>query len=64
MSLLNHLFGNASEVNINELKNEFGDILIPEEDIVAAFRIFRDDTVMYPHIATSVKFLNDYELAR
>jgi histidine ammonia-lyase len=23
-----------------------------------------DDTVMYPHIATSVKFLNDYELAR
>ena len=37
MSLLNHLFGNASEVNINELKNEFGDILIPEEEIVAAF---------------------------
>ena len=23
-----------------------------------------NDTVMYPHIATSVKFLNDYELAR
>ena len=23
-----------------------------------------DDTVMYPHIATSVNFLNDYELAR
>lgn len=45
MSLLNHLFGNASEVNINELKNEFGDILIPEEDIVAAFRIFRDKWV-------------------
>ncbi len=45
MSLLNHLFGNASEVNINELKNEFGDILIPEEEIVAAFRIFRDKWV-------------------
>ena len=23
-----------------------------------------NDTVMYPHIATSVKFINDYELAR
>ena len=23
-----------------------------------------NDTVMYPHIATSVKFLNDYEVAR
>jgi histidine ammonia-lyase len=23
-----------------------------------------DDTVMYPHIATSVNFLNDYELTR
>ena len=45
MSLLNHLFGNASEVNINELKNECGDILIPEEEIVAAFRIFRDKWV-------------------
>ena len=45
MSLLNHLFGNASEVNINELKNEFGDILIPEEEIVAAFSIFRDKWV-------------------
>ena len=23
-----------------------------------------NDTVMYPHIATSINFLNDYELAR
>ena len=45
MSLLNHLFGNASEVNINELRGEFGTILIPDEDIVAAFRIFRDKWV-------------------
>ena len=42
MSLLNNLFGNASEVNADELKSEFGAILIPDEDIVAAFRIFRD----------------------
>ena len=45
MSLLNHLFGNASEVNVDELKSEFGTILIPDEEIVAAFRIFRDKWV-------------------
>lgn len=45
MSLLNHLFGNASEVSADELKKEFGDILIPSEDIEAAFRIFRDKWV-------------------
>ena len=45
MSLLNHLFGNASEVNADELKSEFGAILIPDEEIVAAFRIFRDKWV-------------------
>ena len=45
MSLLNNLFGNASEVNVDELKGEFGAILIPDEDIVAAFRIFRDKWV-------------------
>lgn len=42
MSLLNHLFGNATEVDINELKNEFSEILIDGEDIEVAFRIFRD----------------------
>ncbi|MBO7267489.1 MAG: PH domain-containing protein, partial [Bacteroidaceae bacterium] len=45
MSLLNNLFGNASEVNVDELKSEFDTILIPDEDIVAAFRIFRDKWV-------------------
>ena len=45
MSLLNNLFGNASEVNADELKGEFGAILIPDEEIVAAFRIFRDKWV-------------------
>ena len=45
MSLLNNIFGNASEVNVNELKSEFDAILIPDEEIVAAFRIFRDKWV-------------------
>lgn len=45
MSLLNNIFGNASEVNVDELKSEFDAILIPDEDTVAAFRIFRDKWV-------------------
>ena len=41
------------------------------DSVEAMFEAYRkvvpfvaDDTVMYPHIATSVNFLNDYELAR
>ena len=38
------------------------------EDIFAAYRTIvpfvDNDTVMYPYIATSVKFLNEYELNR
>lgn len=41
------------------------------ESVEAMYEAYRkvvpfvdNDTVMYPHIATSVKFLNDYELAR
>ena len=45
MSLLNNLFGNATEVDIEELRKEFGEILIPGEEIEAAFRIFRDKWV-------------------
>ena len=45
MSILNNLFGNATEVAIEELRKEFGEILIPGEEIEAAFRIFRDKWV-------------------
>lgn len=45
MSLLNNLFGNATEVDIEELRKEFGEILIDGEEIEAAFRIFRDKWV-------------------
>ena len=40
----------------------------PIEDIFAAYRTIvpfvDNDTVMYPYIATSVKFLNEYEFNR
>ena len=45
MSILNNLFGNATEVDIEELRKEFGEILIDGEEIEAAFRIFRDKWV-------------------
>ena len=45
MSLLNNLLGNATEVDIEELRKEFGEILIDGEEIEAAFRIFRDKWV-------------------
>ena len=45
MSLLNNLFGNATEVDIEELRKEFGEILIPGEEIETAFRIIRDKWV-------------------
>jgi hypothetical protein len=45
MSLLNNLLGNATEVDIEELRKEFGEILINGEEIEAAFRIFRDKWV-------------------
>lgn len=45
MSLLNNLFGNATEVDIEELRKEFGEILVDGEEIETAFRIFRDKWV-------------------
>ena len=45
MSLLNNLFGNATEVDVEELRKEFGEILVAGEEIEAAFRIFRDKWV-------------------
>ena len=45
MSLLNNLFGNATEVDVEELRKEFGEILINGEEIETAFRIFRDKWV-------------------
>lgn len=45
MGLLNHLLGNATEVNLEEIQQEFAPILIPGEELETAFRIFRDKWV-------------------
>ncbi len=45
MGLLSNLLGNATELNVNELQNEFSSILCDGEEIQAAFKIFRDKWV-------------------
>ncbi len=45
MGFINHLFGNATEVNLDEIRQEFDAILIPGEELETAFRIFRDKWV-------------------
>ena len=67
---------NTERVLAIELMNaaqalEFRRPLLSSKPIEAMFAAYRkivpfvdNDTVMYPHIATSVKFMNEYELAR
>lgn len=45
MSLFDKLMGNASAVNVEDLANEFGPILIPGEEIESAFVVWRDKWV-------------------
>mgnify|MGYP006393563099 CR=1 FL=1 len=40
--ILGNLLGNASEVNIGDISEEFAPILIADEKIEYAFQIFRD----------------------
>ncbi len=42
MSLLDHLFGNASQTELARLQNEFNAILIEGEELVTAYSLFRD----------------------
>ena len=42
MSLVNALFGTASEVTPEALQREFSPILIEGEEITGAFKVFRD----------------------
>ena len=48
MSLINALFGTASQIDPNELENEFGPILVEGETIAAAFKVVRDLFVFTP----------------
>ena len=45
MGLLNTILGNASQVNINEIKAQFENVLVESENIGAAFSLFRDKMV-------------------
>lgn len=42
MGLLDMVLGNASEVNLNEIQKEFGDILIEGEQLERGFCVIRD----------------------
>ncbi|MBR4454547.1 MAG: PH domain-containing protein [Bacteroidales bacterium] len=42
MSLLNHLLGNATEVDIATLEKEFAPILCENEIMESAYQVFRD----------------------
>ncbi|WP_085444397.1 PH domain-containing protein [Magnetofaba australis] len=42
MGLLSGLMGNASEVNVDELEDEFKDVLAEGEQIELAFKLIRD----------------------
>ena len=45
MGLLNSILGNASQVNINEIKAQFENVLVENENIEVAFSLFRDKMV-------------------
>lgn len=42
MSLVNRILGNATQVNPTEVRSEIGPLLIPGEEVVAAFKLVRD----------------------
>ncbi|WP_243547330.1 PH domain-containing protein [Pseudodesulfovibrio tunisiensis] len=42
MGLLDGLMGNASEIDVNEIQEEFGPILGDSERVLAAYKIIRD----------------------
>ncbi|MBD7911610.1 PH domain-containing protein [Clostridium cibarium] len=42
MGLLGGLMGNASEVNIQEIENEYANLLTPTERIEKAYKLIRD----------------------
>ena len=45
MGFFNSLLGNATEVNREEIREEFAPILLPGEELETAFRIVRDKWV-------------------
>lgn len=46
MSLLSGLFGNYSEVSVQELQHQYGAYLMPQETIHMGFRLVRDTFIL------------------
>ena len=46
MSLLSGLFGNYSEVSVQDLQKQYGDYLLPDEKIVMGFKLIRDSFII------------------
>ncbi len=42
MKMLNSIMGNASEIEVNAIKEEFSEILIEDEKLVRVFKLVRD----------------------
>ena len=42
MSLIDNLLGNASEVSAAKIQKEYEQVLVPNEEVQAAFKLFRD----------------------
>ena len=42
MSILSSLLGNAGAIEKDQVQQKYGKLLLPEEEVVAAFKIFRD----------------------
>ena len=49
MSLIQNLFGNATEVDASKMQTEFASILFNEETVTKAFKLFRDLLIMTNH---------------
>ena len=49
MSFIQHLFGNATEVDAVKMQVEFASIMVNGESVAKAFRLFRDLLIMTNH---------------
>ena len=45
MGFFDNILGNATEVKLNEIQNEFSSVLVEGETLESAFKIFRDKWV-------------------
>ncbi|NQW16212.1 MAG: PH domain-containing protein [Chloroflexi bacterium] len=49
MGLISGMFGHATDVDITELQDDFGSLLIQDESIITAYRLVRDLIIFTEH---------------